>query len=73
MDEEKARKSAVIAGFEVMGLLGLFIVAKNLGLIKEIRPSIEELKRKRFRISDKIVVEALRKAEEHGPEFHSKD
>jgi len=26
---EKARKSAVIAGFEIMGLLGLFILAKN--------------------------------------------
>jgi len=52
-----------------MGLLGLFIVAKNLGLLKEIRPSIEELKRKRFRISDKIVVEALRKAEEHPTNF----
>lgn len=64
LDEEKARKSAVIAGFEVMGLLGLLIVAKNLGLLKEIRSSIEELKRKRFRISDKIVVEVLRKGGE---------
>lgn len=64
LDEEKARKSAVIAGFEVMGLLGLLIVAKNLGLLKETRSSIEELKRKRFRISDKIVVEVLRKGGE---------
>ena len=66
LDEEKARKSAAIAGFEVMGILGLLIVAKNLGLIHEVRPSIEELKRKRFRISDRIVAEALRKAGEHG-------
>ena len=66
LDEEKARKSAAIAGFEVMGILGVLIVAKNLGLIQEIRPSIEELKRKRFRISDRIVAEALRKAGEHG-------
>lgn len=65
LDEEKARKSAVIAGFEVMGLLGLFIVAKNLGLLKEIRPSIEDLRRKRFRISNKIELEVLRKAGEH--------
>ena len=68
LDEEKARKSAVIAGFEVMGLLGLLIVAKNLGLLKEIRPSIEELKRKKFRISDGIVVETLRKAGERSGE-----
>ena len=36
LDEKKARKSAVIAGFEIMGLLGLFILAKNLGLIHEV-------------------------------------
>lgn len=64
LDEGKARKSAVIAGFEVMGLLGLLIVAKNVGLLKEIRPCIEELKRKKFRISDRIVAEVLRKAGE---------
>lgn len=33
VDEEKARKSALIAGFNVMGLLGLFVLAKNLDLI----------------------------------------
>jgi uncharacterized protein len=60
LDEEKARKSAIIAGFEVIGLIGLFIVAKNLGLLKEVRSSIEELKTKRFRVSDKIVAETLR-------------
>ena len=64
LDEAKARKSAVIAGFEVMGLVGLLIVAKNLGLLKEIKSSIEELKRKKFRLSDRIVAEALRKAGE---------
>ncbi|MBW2078088.1 MAG: DUF3368 domain-containing protein, partial [Deltaproteobacteria bacterium] len=41
LDEEKARKSAVIAGFEIMGLLGLFILAKNLGLIHEVRPLVD--------------------------------
>jgi len=65
LDEEKARKSAAIAGFEVMGILGVLIVAKNLGLLEEIRASIEELKKKRFRISDRIVAEALKKAGEH--------
>jgi len=64
IDEEKARKSAVIAGYNVMGLLGLFILAKNLGLVPRIRPLIEELRRKRFRISDRLVSEALKKAAE---------
>ncbi|MEA3478945.1 MAG: DUF3368 domain-containing protein, partial [Bacteroidota bacterium] len=48
LDEEKARKSAVIAGFEIMGLLGLFILAKNLGLIHEVRPFVDELLIKKF-------------------------
>ena len=64
LDEEKARKSAVIAGFNVMGLLGLFNLAKNIGLIYEVRPLINELMTKKFRISDKVIEEALKKAGE---------
>jgi len=64
LDEEKARKSAVIAGFEVMGLLGVLVIARNLGLIEAIKPLIEELKNKRFRISDRVIAEALLKAGE---------
>lgn len=64
LDEEKARKSAVIAGFEIMGLLGLFILAKNLGLIYEVRPLIDELMIKKFRISDIIIEKTLKKVGE---------
>ena len=64
LDEEKARKSAIIAGFNVMGLLGLFNLAKNIGLIHEVRPLINELMTKKFRISDKVIEEALKKAGE---------
>jgi len=64
LDEEKARKSAVIAGFEIMGLLGLFILAKNLGLIDEVRPLVDELRMKKFRVSDRIVSMILKKAAE---------
>ena len=64
LDEEKARKSAVIAGFNVMGLLGLFNLAKKIGLIHDVRPLINELMTKKFRISDKVIEEALKKAGE---------
>ena len=64
LDEEKARKSAVIAGFEIMGLLGLFMLAKNLGLIDEVRPLVDELRMKKFRVSDRIVSETLKKVAE---------
>jgi predicted nucleic acid-binding protein len=64
LDEEKARKIAVIAGFEVMGLLGLLLLAKNIGLVDRIAPIIEELRRRNFRISDRIVAATLEKAGE---------
>jgi len=64
IDEEKARKSAVIAGFKVMGLLGLFNLTKNIGLIHEVRPLINDLMTKKFRISDKVIEETLKKAGE---------
>jgi len=64
LDEEKARKSAVIAGFNVMGLLGMLVLAKKLGLLDEIKSLIEELRRKKFRISDGIIVQALMQAGE---------
>jgi len=64
LDEEKARKSALIGGFNVMGLLGMFTLAKNLGLINKVRPLIDELKRKKFRISDRLVSEILKRVGE---------
>ena len=64
LDEEKARKSAVIAGFEIMGVLGLFVLSKNLGLIHKVRPLVDELLIKKFRISDKIIEQTLKKADE---------
>ena len=64
LDEEKARKSAVIAGFNVVGLLGILVLAKKLELLDEIKPLIEELGRKKFRIIDVIIAEALKQAGE---------
>ena len=64
LDEEKARKSAVLAGFKVIGLVGVLIIAKQMGLIKNIKPYIETLREKNFRISNKIVNKALKQAGE---------
>ena len=64
LDEEKARKSAVKAGFKVMGVIGILIVAKRLGLITKIGVYIAKLQRKKFRLSDKIVKMALKQAGE---------
>jgi predicted nucleic acid-binding protein len=64
LDEEKARKSAVRAGFNVMGLIGILIVAKRLGFIRDIRTSIETLQKEKFRLSEKIMNMALKQAGE---------
>jgi len=66
LDEEKARKTAVRAGFKVMGLIGILIVAKRLGLIATIRTYIEKLQREKFRLSEKVVNTALKQAGESG-------
>lgn len=64
LDEEKARKAVVIAGFEVMGLMGVLLTAKRCGFLKAIKPLIEELKKKKFRVAEDIIAEILKSAEE---------
>jgi len=66
LDEEKARKTAVRAGFKVMGLIGILMVAKRLGRIATIRTYIEKLQREKFRLSEKVVNTALKQAGESG-------
>lgn len=64
MDEGRARKIARIAGFDVMGLLGLFLLAKNIGLLDRVRPLIEDLRKKNFGVSDRLVAATLKRAGE---------
>jgi len=47
-----------------MGLLGLFILDRNLGLIHEVRPLVDKLMIRKFRISDKIIEKTLKKVGE---------
>lgn len=64
LDEEKARKSAVLAGFKIIGLIGVLIIAKQMGLIKSIKSVLEHLQKENFRLSNKIVNEALKRVGE---------
>jgi uncharacterized protein len=63
-DEEKARKVAAIAGFNVMGILGILLLAKKTGLLEEIKPSVDELTKKNFRLSDRVIHATLSAAGE---------
>jgi predicted nucleic acid-binding protein len=64
IDEEKARKVVVLAGFEVMGLMGVLLTGKRKGLLKSIKPLIEELKKKKFRVAEEIIADILKSAGE---------
>lgn len=64
LDDEKARKTAALAGFSIMGIIGILLLSKERGMLKRIRPYLEDLKRKKFRISDRVILEVLRGAGE---------
>jgi predicted nucleic acid-binding protein len=64
VDDERARASAVSAGFNIIGLAGILLLAKQLKLISSIKPLFDELRNKNFRISDKICKQILKKAGE---------
>ena len=64
MDEEKARKSATIAGYNVMGVIGILLGSKRIGLITNIKTYIQKLENKKFRLSEKIINRSLKQAHE---------
>ena len=64
IDEKKARKIARGAGFKMMGILGLMIVAKGEGIIENIKPLLEKLNEEGFRLSGEVIRKVLEEAEE---------
>lgn len=64
IDDERARVAATSAGFQIIGLAGILLLAKQLKLIPSTKLLLDELKDKNFRLSDKIYKEVLKKAGE---------
>jgi predicted nucleic acid-binding protein len=64
LDDLAARRCAGSLGIAVQGTLGLLLVAKRSGLIPEVRPLIDTLRRAGFFMSDKLVNRVLRAAGE---------
>lgn len=64
IDEIAARKMAAEFLIDTMGIMGMLLMAKKRGFIKEIRPDMELLRKNGYRISDRIFEEILRKAGE---------
>jgi predicted nucleic acid-binding protein len=64
LDDARARTAAISAGYRVIGLAGILLLAKQRNLIEDIKPLFEELVDKNFRLSDKIMQTILEKAGE---------
>ncbi|MEA3359560.1 MAG: DUF3368 domain-containing protein [Thermodesulfobacteriota bacterium] len=64
LDDARARTAAISAGYRVIGLAGILLLAKQRNLIEEIKPLFDELVDKNFRLSDKIMQAILDKAGE---------
>ncbi|MEA3349613.1 MAG: DUF3368 domain-containing protein [Chloroflexota bacterium] len=64
LDETKARLAADLLGLRYIGTIGLLLLAKRMGKVKMIRPLLDELREKKFYISDRVYQIALRHAGE---------
>ncbi len=61
MDERKGRRAASALGIKITGLLGIFLRAKEKGLIASVGAVIDELaSQTNFRVSTRVIEEALR-------------
>lgn len=64
LDDLKARKQAKSMGLPVVGTIGILVTAKRKGIIPEITPVINTLKKHRYYLSDEILKAALLLANE---------
>jgi predicted nucleic acid-binding protein len=65
LDDRKARKLAKSLGFKLSGTLAILLEAKERGLLKSIRPVLDDLIRNDFRISQTLVSGILKQAGEN--------
>ena len=64
IDDLKGRRMASRLGIHITGIFGIFIVAKNEGVIPMIKPVLEKIRKTNFRFSKKIEIEILRQSNE---------
>lgn len=64
LDDNAAKKTAKFLGLRVIGTLGILVLAKKRGYIKEVSPVLDALKRDGFFISDDLCDLVLRQADE---------
>ena len=59
IDDNRAKKYAVLNGVKVIGSLGVLIKAKEEGYIEEVKPLVEEIMKSEVYISDKLMWKVL--------------
>ena len=64
VDDLKARKAAQAAGLQTIGVAGFLLAAKQRGLVKEVRPLLELLRQKGFRLAQSLIESVSREAGE---------
>jgi predicted nucleic acid-binding protein len=64
MDEKKGRRKVTELGLGKIGTVGILLKAKQVGLLPQIRPEVERLRRQGFSISQRVVDAVLQQAGE---------
>lgn len=64
IDELTARKVAIMMGLPIIGAVGLLIQAKRKGLIKEVKPLLDEMMRQGIRYKEIFYREVLKSVTE---------
>jgi predicted nucleic acid-binding protein len=64
IDERKGRKTALKNGINVIGIVGIFLLAKNKGLIITVKPFLDLLLNSSYYISVALYRDALKSAKE---------
>jgi predicted nucleic acid-binding protein len=64
VDDMRARKVAHLNSIQVVGSVGVLLLAKERGLLLAVRPPLDVIQRAGIHLSPAIVAEALRLAEE---------
>lgn len=64
IDDLKARKTAKLRGLTVIGTIGVLLDAKERGLVDDVKPLLDELIRKKIKISRELYNYALELAQE---------
>jgi predicted nucleic acid-binding protein len=64
VDEIKARKAAQKSGLRTVGVAGFLLAAKRRGLIQEVRPLLDALRKHGFRLSQTLIERVCREAGE---------